>query len=62
MTDKAGAGVVKSSLVQRGQVLHQAGLGVFGHGGQSSLWCSSVRSPSHYEVFPHLNTTGTAGV
>ena len=58
MTDKAGAGVVISSLVQGRQVLDKARLGVIGHLVQSFFFFTSVIAPSHYEVVPHLYTTG----
>ena len=62
MTDKAGAGVVKSSLIQVRQVLHQAGLAVLRHSCQSLLWCTGVISPCDYEVVTHLDTTGSTAV
>ena len=62
VTDKAGAGVEMSSLVQGGQVLHQARLAVFGHSGQSLLWCTTVLSTRHHVVVPTLYTTGMPAV
>jgi len=59
ITDKAGAGMVRSSLVQGGQVLHQARLTVFGHSVENQVSCTAVKSSSHYVVVPHLYTTGT---
>ena len=62
ITDKAGAGVGKSSLVQGGQVVHQARLGVLGDSLQSILWCIPVIAACHYVVIPHLYTTGIPAV
>ena len=54
--------MVISTLVQGGQVLHQARLAVFGHSVQSILWCTDVVSSRHYVVVPHLYTTGITAV
>ena len=62
ITDKAGAGVAISSLVQGGQVVHQARLGVLGDSVQSLLWCIPVIAARDYVVIPHLYTTGTTAV
>ena len=62
ITDKAGAGVAISSLVQGGQVVHQARLGVLGDSVQSILWCITVKAARDYVVIPHLYTTGTTAV
>ena len=62
ITDKAGAGVLISSLVQGGQVVHQARLGVLGDSVQSPLWCISVIAARDYVVIPHLDTTGSTAV
>ena len=62
ITDKAGAGVPISSLVQGGQVVHQARLGVLGDSVQSPLWCLHVIAASDYVVIPHLYTTGSTAV
>ena len=62
ITDKAGAGVVISSRVQGGQVVHQARLGVLGDSVQSPLWCITVIAARDYVVIPHLYTTGIAAV
>ena len=60
ITDKAGAGVVRSSRVQGGQVVHQARLGVLGDSVQSLLWC--ISAACHYVVVPQLYTTGIPAV
>ena len=62
VTDKAGAGMVLSSLVQVWQVLHQAGLAILSHSCQNIRWCTPVLSPCHYEVFTYLDTTGSTAV
>ena len=62
ITDKAGAGVVISSRVQGGQVVHQARLGVLGDSVQSPLWCLTVIAARDNVVIPHLYTTGTPAV
>ena len=62
ITDKAGAGVVISSLVQGGQVVHQARLGVLGDSVQSILWCIIVNAARDNVVIPHLYTTGIPAV
>merc|ERR1719411_2458193 len=58
ITDKAGAGVLKSSRVQGGQVVHQARLGVLGDSVQSLLWCIIVIAACNNVVVPNLYTTG----
>ena len=62
ITNKAGAGVVRSSRVQGGQVVHQARLGVLGDSLQSLLWCIPVIAASDNVVIPHLYTTGIPAV
>ena len=62
ITDKAGAGVVSSSRVQGGQVVHQARLGVLGDSVQSPLWCNNVIAARDYVVIPYLYTTGPPAV
>ena len=62
ITDKAGAGVLISSLVQGGQVVHQARLGVLGDSVQSILWCITVTAARDNVVIPHLYTTGPPAV
>ena len=66
ITDKAGAGVVISSRVQGGQVVHQARLGVLDDNVQSPLWCIlwciTVIAARDYVVIPHLYTTGIPAV
>ena len=62
ITDKAGAGVVRSSLVQGGQVVHQARLGVLGDSVQSPLWCIPVSATRDDVVIPQLYTTGIPAV
>ena len=62
ITDKAGAGVSLSSLVQGGQVVHQARLGVLGDSLQSLLWCIIVTAARYNVVIPHLYTTGITAV
>ena len=58
ITDKAGAGVVRSSRVQGGQVVHQARLGVLGDSVPSQLWCLTVIAARHYVMIPQLYSTG----
>ena len=62
ITDKAGAGVFRSSVVQGGQVVHQARLGVLGDSLQSPLWCIPVIAACDYVVIPNLYTTGLTAV
>ena len=62
ITDKAGAGVVISSRVQGGQVVHQARLGVLGDSVQSPLWCISVPAARDYVVMPQLYPTCSTAV
>ena len=62
ITDKAGAGVVISSRVQGGQVVHQARLGVLSDSVQSILWCIPVPAARDYVMTPHLYPTGPAAV
>ena len=56
ITDKAGAGVVRSSRVQGGQVVHQARLGVLGDSLQNLLLiriiCIPVIAARDNEVVP----------
>ena len=62
ITDKAGAGVAKSSLVQAGQILHQARSGVVGHSVERILFFTVLVASSHYEVVTNLDTTGSTAV
>ena len=62
ITDKAGAGVVISSRVQGGQVVHQARLGVLGDSVQSLLWCKIVPAARDNVVIHQLYTTGSTAV
>ena len=51
-----------SSLVQGGQILHQARLAILGHSGKTILWGTAVIPTSHHEVVPNLYTTGLTAV
>ena len=62
LTDKSGAAMERSSLVEGGQVTSETRRGVSGNFVESLVLCSAVISSGDDIVIAHLNSTGTTAV